>query len=72
MILPTSVATALVFFFLFVVLKSFSQDRKVHLNEWDGETLKETVVFEGNQNIVSALAFSPDGKLLASGDVSAL
>ena len=28
------------------------------------------MVLEGNQNIVSALAFSPDGKLLASGDVS--
>ena len=27
------------------------------------------MVLEGNQNIVSALAFSPDGKLLASGDV---
>lgn len=48
----------------------FGQDRKVHLNEWDGKTLKETVVLEGNHNIVSALAFSPDGKLLASGDVS--
>jgi WD repeat-containing protein 1 (actin-interacting protein 1) len=48
----------------------FWQDRKVHLNEWDGKTLKETVVLEGNQNIVSALAFSPDGKLLASGDVN--
>lgn len=46
------------------------QDRKVHLNEWDGKTLKEIVVLEGNQNVVSALAFSPDGKLLASGDVS--
>ena len=32
--------------------------------------MKETVVLEGNQNIVSALAFSPDGKLLASGDVN--
>ena len=48
----------------------FGQDRKVHLNEWDGKTLKETVVLEGNKNIVSALAFSPDGKLLASGDVN--
>jgi WD40 repeat protein len=46
------------------------QDRKVHLNEWDGKTLKEIAVLEGNQTIVSALAFSPDGKLLASGDVS--
>lgn len=48
------------------------QDRKVHLNEWDGKTLKEIVVLEGNQNIVSALAFSPDGRLLASGDVSVI
>lgn len=48
----------------------FWQDRKLHLNEWDGKTLKETAVLEGNQNTVSSLAFSPDGKLLASGDVS--
>ena len=52
--------------FLFFVC----QERKVHLHEWDGKTLKETVVLEGNQTVVSALAFSPDGKLLASGDVS--
>jgi len=49
---------------------AIGEDRKVHLNEWDGKTLKETVVLEGNQNIVSALAFSPDGRLLASGDSS--
>ena len=30
------------------------------------------MVLEGNQNFVSALSFSPDGKLLASGDVSFL
>jgi len=49
---------------------AIGEDRKVHLNEWDGKTLKEIVVLEGNQNIVSALAFSPDGRLLASGDSS--
>lgn len=31
-----------------------------------------TGVLEGNTGIVSALAFSPDGKLLASGDVRVL
>ncbi|KAF8155889.1 WD40-repeat-containing domain protein [Crassisporium funariophilum] len=46
------------------------EDRKVRLNEWDGKTLKEVTVLEGNQGAVSALAFSPDGKLLASGDSS--
>jgi WD40 repeat protein len=49
-----------------------SQDCKVYLNEWDGKALKEFGVLEGNTGIISALAFSPDGKLLASGDVSML
>jgi WD40 repeat protein len=48
------------------------QDCKVYLNEWDGKVLNEIGVLEGNTGIVSALAFSPDGKLLASGDVSML
>ncbi|KAF5310738.1 hypothetical protein D9619_007892 [Psilocybe cf. subviscida] len=45
-------------------------DRKVRLNEWDGKALKEVAVLEGNQGAVSALAFSPDGKYLISGDSS--
>ncbi|KAF8893170.1 WD40-repeat-containing domain protein [Gymnopilus junonius] len=45
-------------------------DRKVRLSEWDGKALKEVAVLEGNQGVVSALAFSPDGKYLASGDSS--
>ncbi|KAG5729088.1 hypothetical protein E4T56_gene3126 [Termitomyces sp. T112] len=46
------------------------EDQKVRLNSWDGKTLTETAVLEGNKDVVSALAFSPDGKLLASGDSS--
>jgi WD40 repeat protein len=41
----------------------------VRLNHWDGTALKEMGVLEGNKGIVSALAFSPDGNLLAAGDV---
>lgn len=46
------------------------QDQKVHLNEWDGKSFKELVVLEGNKTLITALAFSPDNNLLASGDVS--
>ncbi|RDB29946.1 putative WD repeat-containing protein C9G1.05 [Hypsizygus marmoreus] len=46
------------------------EDQKVRLNEWDGKLLKEVSVLEGNKGGVSALAFSPDGNLLASGDSS--
>ncbi|KAG6876069.1 hypothetical protein C0993_005737 [Termitomyces sp. T159_Od127] len=46
------------------------EDQKVRLNSWDGKTLTETAVLEGNKGVISALAFSPDGRLLASGDSS--
>lgn len=42
----------------------------MRLNEWDGKALKEVAVLEGSQGAVSALAFSPNGKYLVSGDVS--
>ena len=47
-----------------------SQDRNVRLYDWDGKVLKPAGILEGNTGIISALAFSPDGKLIASGDVS--
>ena len=43
---------------------------KVRLYDWDGKALKEVGVLEGNKGIVSALGISPDGSLLAAGDVS--
>ncbi|KAJ3840032.1 WD40 repeat-like protein [Lentinula raphanica] len=48
------------------------EDSKVHLYQWDGKTLKDDVtpILQGNKAVVSVLAFSPDGKLLASGDSS--
>ena len=36
---------------------------------WDGKALTESATLDGNKGTVSALAFSPDGALLASGDV---
>ncbi|KXN81676.1 hypothetical protein AN958_03923 [Leucoagaricus sp. SymC.cos] len=47
-----------------------AEDRKVRLHEWDGKALKETGVLENNQGLISALAFSPDGKYLVAGDSS--
>ncbi|KZT03823.1 WD40 repeat-like protein [Laetiporus sulphureus 93-53] len=46
------------------------EDQKVHLYDWDGKALSEVATLEGNKGIVSALAFSPDGSLLAAGDSS--
>ncbi|KAK1234193.1 WD40 repeat-like protein [Marasmius sp. AFHP31] len=46
------------------------EDQKVRLYDWDGKALKETSVLEGNKGLITALAFSPDGNLLASGDSS--
>ena len=48
------------------------QDQKVRLAQWDGISLKDLGVLEGNKGVISALAFSPDGNLLASGDVRIL
>ncbi|KAF5379228.1 hypothetical protein D9615_005866 [Tricholomella constricta] len=53
-----------------VVVAVGGEDQKVHLNEWDGISLTKPAVLEGNKGIVTALAFSPDGNLLASGDSS--
>lgn len=44
----------------------------MRLYEWDGKALAEAATLEGNKGTVSAVAFSPDGSLLAAGDVSAL
>lgn len=43
---------------------------KVRLYDWDGKGLKEVATLESNKGAVSALAFSPNGSLLAAGDVS--
>lgn len=44
----------------------------MRLHTWDGKKLDEIGVLEGNQGLISALAFSPDGKYLVAGDVSVL
>lgn len=41
----------------------------MYLYAWDGKELTAGDVLEGPQGVVHALAFSPDGKLLAAGDV---
>ncbi|TFY62674.1 hypothetical protein EVJ58_g3719 [Rhodofomes roseus] len=46
------------------------EDMKVRLYDWDGKTLTEAATLEGNKGTVSALAFSPDGALLTTGDSS--
>ncbi|PCH35254.1 WD40 repeat-like protein [Wolfiporia cocos MD-104 SS10] len=46
------------------------EDQKVRLYAWDGKALAESATLEGNKGTVSALAFSPDGSLLAAGDSS--
>lgn len=48
---------------------TFIQDNKVYLYAWDGKELKAGDALEGPKGVVHALAFSPDGKLLAAGDV---
>ncbi|KAF9443022.1 WD40 repeat-like protein [Macrolepiota fuliginosa MF-IS2] len=47
-----------------------AEDNKVRLYDWDGKSLKEAGVLEVNRALISALAFSPDGKYLAAGDSS--
>lgn len=47
-----------------------TQDAKVRLYDWDGKSLKETGVLEGNRGPISAIQFSPDGTMVVSGDVS--
>ncbi|KAL9710209.1 WD40 repeat-like protein [Leucoagaricus gongylophorus] len=47
-----------------------AEDNKVRLHKWDGKKLEGTGVLEGHQAQVSALAFSPDGKYIATGDSS--
>ncbi|TFY78699.1 hypothetical protein EWM64_g5314 [Hericium alpestre] len=47
-----------------------TEDQKVRLYDWDGSALTEVALLEGNKGVVSALAFSPDGSKLASGDSS--
>jgi WD40 repeat protein len=47
-----------------------TQDEKVRLYHWDGKSLKETGVLEGNSGQISAIRISPDGTKVVSGDVS--
>ncbi|KAF8636915.1 hypothetical protein AX17_003166 [Amanita inopinata Kibby_2008] len=51
-------------------LVAVGDDCIVRLYDWDGKALKAAGTLEGNNGSISALAFSPDGKLIASGDSS--
>lgn len=52
------------------ILLTIAKDRNVRLYDWDGKTLKAAGTLEGNTGTISALSFSLDGNLIASGDVS--
>jgi WD repeat-containing protein 1 (actin-interacting protein 1) len=45
------------------------EDNKIYLYTWSGSELKQEHVLEGNKGPISVLAFSPDGAVLAAGDV---
>ena len=47
-----------------------AQDAKVRLYDWNGKSLKEAGLLEGNKGPISAIRFSPDGTKVVSGDVS--
>lgn len=47
-----------------------TKDAKVRLYDWDGKSLKETGLLEGNRGPISAVRFSPDGTMVVTGDVS--
>jgi WD40 repeat protein len=53
-----------------VIYDGSPQDAKVRLYAWDGKSLKETGLLEGNRGPISAIRFSPDGTMVVSGDVS--
>jgi len=44
------------------------EDAKVRLYDWDGRSLQETGLLEGNRNSISAIQFSPDGTKVVSGE----
>ena len=47
-----------------------TKDAKVRLYDWDGKSLKEAGLLEGNRDPISAVRFSPDGTMVVTGDVS--
>ncbi|OCH86494.1 WD40 repeat-like protein [Obba rivulosa] len=46
------------------------ENQQVHLWHWDGKTLTEECFLVGNRATISAVAFSRDGKYLASADAN--